>query len=328
MRAERRQELKSNELAAQIDQVKAFAREHRTSIVAVIAGAIVVFGGATLITNNMETKRVDGWTRFQSVSAAAGVGAEPPDAGTRVDGYTRLADEEIEPALTLAAWLAVGDVAREQLLNPAITGTSESRDWHKISEGAYQKVLSDFPDSAPAVGAAMMALGTLAEDNADVAAARKWYNSVIEDARLKDTPFVSQAEFRLEHVEEWTVPVVFAPPIVGPMAPDDATGLSPDFSRLPPGIRPPSMSTSGGPVPVDLESDGVKIERVEQSPLPINKITPAGDSSEPTPSDTRAKSSADAEVPAGAGDADKDAKKVDPPADAADAGASQGGGTP
>ncbi len=328
MRAERRQELKSNEFAEQIEQVKAYTREHRTTIAVVVVGAIVVFGGATWFSNNLETRRHDGWQEFQAIGRPLGVGAEPPDVASQIDNYTALAGKEIEPALTLAAWLAVGDVARDQMLNPPITGTTESRDWRRVSEDAYQRVLSDFPDKTQAVGAAMMALGALAEDSPDFDAARSWYTRVIEDPRFEGAPFGLQAEFRLEHLEEWAVPIAFAPPIVGPIAPDDALGLSPDFGRLPPGIRPPLSLSPSGSVPVGSNSDGVKIDRLQQLPFSINEIAPAGDSTEPPPPETREKSDASAKGPTGAGDAKAGAKETDPPAGAADAGASQGGGTP
>lgn len=331
MRAERRQELKTNELAEQIEQVKAFAREHRATIAIVIAGAVIVFGGATWYTNNLQTRRSEAWNRFRDVGKPVGVGAEPPDAATRIDHYTDIANEKTEPALTLAAWLAVGDVARNQVLNPPIAGTTESRDWRGIAERAYQKVLDDFPKKTPAVGAAMMALGALAEDVPDMETARKWYNRIIEDPRFENTPFVASAKFRLEHLEEWSLPVVFAPPIIGPIPPEENESFSsPDLSRLPPGLRQQLSGMSNTSIPVDGAEDGVTIDRLPQAPFPVNEIAPAGDSKEKEPADAGEQAGVSGADQSGAAKVKKDAKGASDSgssSNTSDAGAGGGGGS-
>ena len=190
---------------------------------------------------------VEGWRQFQEVASAT----SPSD---RVDQLKAIARQDVDSALTLQAWLAVGGIARNEMLNP--TGSAAvfdtGPDWGEIARSAYQEVLDSFPERVPPAGESMIALGTLAEDSGDFDKARTLYEKVMDDARFDNTPFEQQAEFRLEGLDAWSVPVVFPPPKPAPLPVTPAPTLIPTAPPTPP--EPP-------PIPLeypDLLPPGVR----------------------------------------------------------------------
>ncbi|MFQ5424387.1 MAG: hypothetical protein ACE5F9_10460 [Phycisphaerae bacterium] len=279
MKAERRQELRTNQLSEQIVQVKTFINDHRVLLSAFILGAIVLVAGSVWYSNNRENLVADGWRDYTAVATPPADDADALGTGEKIDRLTELAERNIEPALTLTAWMAIGEAARNQFVSPpaddAEAGVAEERDWLDISQRAYEHVLHDFPDHVSTIGAAMIALGALAEDASDIDRSKEWYQKVIDDARFADTALVDQAKYRLEGLDTWSEPVVFAPPLVGPVAPEAASAF-------------PGMTPSLPPIPSD-----------SQLPEALRAIAPSATNNAPdaTPPSSDAGSAADAGTP-------------------------------
>lgn len=245
MKAERRQELRTNELSEQIEQVRSYVRENSTRLLATVIGIVVIVSASVWYFRGRESKVAEGWRQFQEVASAT----SPSD---RVDQLKAIAQQDVDSALTLQAWLAVGGIARNEMLNP--TGSAAvfdtGPDWSEIARAAYQEVLDSFPERIPPAGESMIALGTLAEDSGDFDKARTLYEKVIGDARFDNTPFEQQAEFRLEGLDAWSVPVVFPPPKPGPLPVTAAPTLIPTAA---PTLIPTAPPTPAKPPPVPFE---------------------------------------------------------------------------
>ncbi len=296
MKAERRQELKTNQLSEQIVQVKTFIKDHRVPLSAFILAAIVLVAGSVWYTNNRENLVADGWREYAAAAAPPADDADALGIGEKIDRLTELAERNIQPALTLAAWMTIGEAARNQFVSPptddAEAGVAEERDWLDISQRAYEHVVHDFPDHVSTVGAAMIALGALAEDASDIDKSKEWYQKVIDDARFADTALVDQAKYRLDGVETWSEPVAFAPPLVGPPTPEAASafpGMTPSLPPIPSDSQLPLQLRANAPNATNNAPDAV--------PPSGNAGNPA-DTDSPSPADSESGASTESGKPA------------------------------
>ncbi|MBN2561482.1 MAG: hypothetical protein JXQ75_11190 [Phycisphaerae bacterium] len=212
MKTERRQELRTNELSQQIEQIGDYVKENALVLTAVVVVAAIAVGGGFWYVNQQKKHLQDGWATLSKTAALA-------DSGASVGVFESVALEDLSPGLTAEALLKVGDAAMASLMKPvgsdadsADVGPSDTTDWAAKAEGAYGEVVSRFPDNLTALGKAMILLGVVAEDRNDFEKARTRYKKVVDDKRFAPYPFLEQASYRLENLDSWATPVVFPPP--------------------------------------------------------------------------------------------------------------------
>jgi hypothetical protein len=219
MKTARRQELRTNELAQQIDQVRVYVRQNMTVITTVVVAAAVVAGAVFWYVRHRESRLMDGWFRLGQRAALT-------DQGSPIDQLKSVAQEGIDPQLTIQAWLKIGETALGQIMRPPkvdAAPATPAQDWPQVAEEAFNKVISSGTASAPALGQAMIALGVLAENRGDAAKAREWYEKASKDDRFAQLPIREQASYRLAGLDRWSRPVEFAPPPPPPPMPDAST---------------------------------------------------------------------------------------------------------
>ncbi|MFH1420231.1 MAG: hypothetical protein ABII12_18315 [Planctomycetota bacterium] len=217
MKTERRQDLRTNELSTQLDEIGQYAKKNAIALtVAVIAVAAVTVGGFAYH-NSQENRRSHAWNEIDNYDPTL----EPAEIVASAEAVVA---DNISPEITVAALLRIGDAAMQAYAVPGLSegdsgdaGPSSSPNWAEKAESAYTRILNDFADQEIGGGLAMIALGVLAENRGDGENARKWYDRVLKNKRLADTPFPQQAQYRLSGLDSRMQPIEFPPPIVGPM---------------------------------------------------------------------------------------------------------------
>jgi hypothetical protein len=241
MKTARRQELRTNELSQQLDQISVYVKQNVAMLTVVIAVAAIVTAGGFWYVKNKQNQVMDGWAMLNDSEVLK-------DMSSAVGQFRTLAEEHRSPALTLAARLRIGEIAMAKVANPESSTATASSDpnWSETALDAFSRVVSDYPNDVGALGQSYISLGVLAENKSDNEKARQFYQKIVDDARFAGTPFVVQAKFRLEGLPKWSMPVVFAPaPVTVP---------SPEI--IPPTLSSPLMPTTR---PTSAPAGGIQI---------------------------------------------------------------------
>ncbi len=268
MKATRRQELRTNRLSQQIEQIGQYAKEHTISLVAAVVVGVLVIGAAYWYYAQRQRDVMDAWYALSASAAAV-------DGDTPIETIESVARKDLQPALTAEALLRLGDKAMARL---APTGTADGgqagdsvggeTDWSAKADQAYREVAERFSEPAhmTASGKAKIMLGVLAENADDAAKARQWYEQIISDERFAGTPFFDNATFRLKNLDRWLKPVVFP-------------GPTPTFF-VPEPTPPPRMTTSPRRLPVEFSTSPAEPGSVGEASAPTD-ATPAPDAPAP-----------------------------------------------
>jgi hypothetical protein len=193
MKTARRQELRTNELSQQLDQISVYVKQNVAMLTIVIAVAAIVTAGGFWFVKSKQNQVMDGWAMLNDSEVLK-------DMSSAVGQFRTLAEEHRSPALTLAAWLRIGEIAMAKVANPETSTAigSSGPNWSETALNAFSRVENDYPNDVSALGQAYISLGVLAENKSDNEKARQYYQKVVNDARFAGTPFVVQAKFRLE----------------------------------------------------------------------------------------------------------------------------------
>lgn len=240
MKTARRQELRTNELAQQIDQVGEYVRQNAPTFTAVVVGAAVVFGGIYWYVKHRQNELMDAWRTL-------GQRAILTDKGPAIESYKEVARRNLEPRLTLRAWLKVGETAlMENVKSGKGSGKAPSQDMLKDAEEAYAIVLASPNADGVAVGEAMIGMGVIAENRGDIAKAKEWYRKAADDARVKSTPLPVEAEHRYALADRWAAIVEFPPPPAppAPLLPEATSAPASTQSAAAPAPAPPPASAT------------------------------------------------------------------------------------
>ncbi|MFQ5412406.1 MAG: tol-pal system YbgF family protein [Phycisphaerae bacterium] len=297
MKTARRQELRTNELSHQIDRLSETIKQHGLLIVASVFAAIfIVFGGYWYF-NRQANLEDAGWSRLIPT-------ATDENVESVIARFQAVAGEEINPALTRAAWLSVGDRILSELYGPKPTSPAENvgpePNHEKLSQTAHMaftKVIEEDADDLTARGRALLGLGILDENLGEIDKARGWYQRVIQDPRFDKSPFKIEATYRLAGLDQWSNPIEFPPPPPIELVSSEPSNLEvkpvdgPSFANLPPVLaeRPPSATPVPTTQPADDNASGADARPgVEIAPVPpVEAIGPTKDEpGAPTPDGT------------------------------------------
>ncbi|HKQ49159.1 MAG TPA: hypothetical protein VJZ71_13895 [Phycisphaerae bacterium] len=259
MKTARRQELRTNELSQQIDQIGDYVKQNAAMLTIIVAAAAILTAGGFWFVKGRQSRVMDGWAMLNDAEILK-------DMRGAVEQYRTLAEENRTSALTLAAWLRIGELAMSKVANPDVAAAAADPNWSETAANAYTRILEDFPNDVSAVGLARISLGVLAENKKDFDNARKSYQAILDDSRLADSPYAVQAKYRLDGLARWSQPVVFAPAPIVTTAPDPLM-TPPSVMTLP--LLPTTAPTSGPAV------GGVPITPLPSNP-PVATTQPAG----------------------------------------------------
>jgi hypothetical protein len=301
MKAERRQELKTNELAQMLEDSREFFREWGSYIVGgvVIIGLVVAF--AVYRAKASEEQLTEAWKSLQTISLFDAKGEKKSDEEVR-QGFARLQE--------LAAGDRGPDFIFEVLSTQAqsavrlATASKEGLDtmWLDKAADAYEAMRTRLPDNRLAVAMALNGLADIEADrfvvDGDInrkSTALGLLEKLKDDPRFNGTPFQRAALERINKLDEVFRRVEFAAapaPITVPVAPDLPTPL------LPPGFVPePAPAPTPPPVeappveapPVDAPVEAPPAEAPSPDPStekPIEAETPPDASPDADPDST------------------------------------------
>ncbi len=236
MKPTRRQDLKTNELSQQIEEIRDYAKENAAKLSGIFVVVLIIAVGGYWYYHQHQQRIMDGWASLDRRVTTGG--DEVP-----VSVYESVVAEDLDAALTTQALLTVGSATMAKTmasgpLDPD-SATAEELDQART---AYGQVVSRYPQDVTATGQAMLSLGIIAENQDDQETARSWYQKVVDDSRFANYPFRDQASYRLANLNRWAEPVIFpvAMPTVPEPPPEIAASKSPPDAAV---TKPPSDFT-------------------------------------------------------------------------------------
>ena len=203
MDADKRHQLKTNELAEALTKLRDFGGDRQTRIwLAVLAVALIVIVGYRTWGRVQAGRLAHGWQTFAEV-------------GPRVETDAAGAAEDLRSLISSAPNRAVAAAARLRLAD-ALRRIAESDPQQadavlNESVEALAAVVDDDRVSPALVAAASYSLGTSYESLRDFDRAAEAYKLVSEDVRFAGSPFVDMAADRLASLDDLRVPVDFEP---------------------------------------------------------------------------------------------------------------------
>lgn len=241
MKAERRHELKENDLTHAIEVGRAYLQGHGKSLGLLVLAVIAVVVVIALVARNREAQAEDQWDKMSRLDFAT------PEASKRsLDRLGELAAASQDDHFALSALISKG----RRALEFATSGdTLPDKEMNDTARDAFDSILKRFPQNAVAVGTANLGLATVEENDftldGDIAhkdKARAYLKTVLDDSRLHTMPFYQTALERSEALDETFTKVAFKP------APPKPEG---EGERIRVGPMAPTPGTSKGPIKVE-----------------------------------------------------------------------------
>ncbi len=204
MKASRRQQLRSNELAEKLNQLVEFVNANSGAVLAGVAAVVIVIGLGFYWYTARASRQAQGWTDFYGTQLISS-----PDG--KLNALRDVASRYKDPTLSTFAYLAYADGCMQQAT--AVNRTPEERQkFLSDAQQTYQTILKHFPDQLLAVAAAHLKLGVLAESSRQWDMARQHYQAVIQDDRFADMPQHEVAVEREAQLAQLAQPITFGPP--------------------------------------------------------------------------------------------------------------------
>ncbi len=248
MKAERRHELRENELARVIGDFRTYMQTHGQRLLLVGGGLLVVFVAVWFYTQNKSESIGRDWVRYTEILAST------PEDGW-ADALTelrRIGRESRDTSLSVTALSKAGHTALRLALQTPEQEKAEA--FNDEAEEIFDELRSRWGRFDVARGVALCGLATVAENrfafDADASrkeVARKLLDEVANDARLNGTPMKNQAISRLATLDEVFTPVTFAPPEPKP-EPASADAGDPAGEGAP-AVVTPGTTTPPAPAP-------------------------------------------------------------------------------
>jgi len=270
MKAERRHELKENELAQALGDLATYVRTHGTRLVLIVGGAVAaLLVGWYYVSSRSEAASRD-WQRYtELLSTQDQLGLE----GT-VGEFREIGDNASKDALAMHALARAGHNALTLALQAPTA--SDAQRYTREAEEAFNELLRRFRGKPIARGVALSGLALAAEnrfivdgDASQKEVARRHLESIKNDPELNATPMQSQAISRLNILDDIFKPVTFDPPRLPPKpaaAPSEATGDLPGFISPPASdVDPADEAPSGA---ADTQEPGKTGDDASPPPKP------------------------------------------------------------
>jgi len=232
MKAERRHELKTNQLARSLETLPEKLSRHANKI---LFAVLVVLVLALLIRyriNSAENRRIAATQGLANVQAQLSeLQFAPIDVGVR----SRLKDvldnlNDVDAAATDMPTVAAGALVARGDINLALAGQELASstpladmdqtpaDLLQAAQDAFQQVIDKYPDQTLNVASAHFGLAAVAEDQHDWDAARRQYQAVI-DLQGIDPSVKKYAQSRIDFLKTLSKPVYLGQPVAPATAP-------------------------------------------------------------------------------------------------------------
>jgi len=232
MKAERRHELKGNDLAAMLESARDFLdRNGRQLGIGVVVVAVVLMAVMFLVRSRTAAVE-DLWRRKAQLTFD-----DPQTGKTSLEALGNLANEASDQQFILASLIDQGQTALQLSEKSPLPPDPEL---NQVARQAFQELLRRFPTHPLAIGVAESGLATV-EENAFVLdadlnhreQAKKHLEAMVGDSRLAGLPVQQLARDRMDRLDDVfrRVQFVYEPPpppeLEGPPEPADTESTLP-----------------------------------------------------------------------------------------------------
>jgi tetratricopeptide (TPR) repeat protein len=225
MKAERRHELKTNELVEWFTQLPEFWRRNVRLIIYIAAAVVVVAvvsylkwhqAKASVLQRRVEVSKLVSqlWRDRLEAASAAAAGKDTStgllETASLLESIAQQADEDATVALAL---IKRAEALRAELHYRAVSLEPEAvRQQLERAVQCYQQALAGAAGNATLAGMAKLGLGLCAEELGDFEQARRIYSELAEQSEFEGTVSAAQARQRLETLTDYSQAVVFTEP--------------------------------------------------------------------------------------------------------------------
>ncbi len=227
MKAERRHELKENDLVHAIESGREYFRQNGQRIGLYAVGIIAVAAIVVLISNARTRSVLDAYAQMGELKFET-----PEAAKADLKKLDAILAGSSDRSFVLSGLIRKAEIA---MLMAADGGTTPDRDLLEAAKQAYHELLAKFPNEPVAVGVAHLGLATVAENEfvldpnhspSHREEARSHLQAIKDNSALSTLPVYRVANDRLAALDKTFTPVTFAPAPPPPLlsAPEAATG--------------------------------------------------------------------------------------------------------
>lgn len=180
MKTKRRQELRTNELIRQLEELGEFIYLRWRWVAAVTLVIIMAAGGIGYWQHSRRVRREEG---LKAIASAR----EEADPTARVERLQRIAQEYGDAHVVQTALERIAGTAAEALMSlPATPDEQEKRSrLLGAQENAYRRLLSEFGDKPQTAALARLGLAAVMENRGRFEEARQHYKALLDDPRLE-----------------------------------------------------------------------------------------------------------------------------------------------
>jgi hypothetical protein len=270
MKAERRHELKENDLVHALESGREYVRKNGQRIGLYVVGMVAVVAIVVLIANARTRGVLDAYAQMGELKFET-----PESAKTDLKTLDAIIAGSSDRSFQLTGMIRKAEIA---MLMASDAGATPDRELLEIAKTSYRDLLAKFPGEPVAIGVAHLGLATIAENEfvldpnhspSHREEARSHLQAIKDNAALSTLPVYRVANDRLAALDQTFTVVKFAPAPPPPML------AAPD---APPAEAPPAGSTESIEIAPPAAVPG------EQPPAPAGE-EPAQDEPAATPPD-------------------------------------------
>jgi tetratricopeptide (TPR) repeat protein len=227
MKQTRRHELKQNELAHSLTELKEWLNKYVNYVIGAAVAVVAIIGIGSYSSKQRNEKFERGWADYQAAiddyakaagtvgrGANASIPSNPAGMDQALKQMQLVADTYADNGdLTARSLLWIGDQALRQLATVQ-SGPSEGGSLQLLgqAEKAYERVTMEFKDRPLDVAIAKFGLAAIAEERGQFDQAKKMYEEMSQWEGAELLPMANLAKVKLEEVDNYAKPVTFAAP--------------------------------------------------------------------------------------------------------------------
>lgn len=239
MKAKRRQELKTNELATALTQLREWHDRNSTMIWGVVLGIVVVLLVSTLWYRSSVNRQAEDWNRFYTLRqqlAAAMQGQSETDPQVTLRELSDLASNAGDAKIRNSASLTVASFAWNLAQAP---GTADTTAMMSDAQASLKRVIDARKAADVTRLVAKLGQAAIRENAGEFDAAKAIYKEIAEDKSAEPTGLATLATTALERLDQPIVTRAFPP------KPAPTTQPSPDLTTVPVTPIPVEMTDKG-----------------------------------------------------------------------------------